>query len=61
MAPEALSLNTRPASCWSTTKRRLVMAEQKLIPDEFIPNVGTKTVTINGEDYLVANYAMYTF
>ena len=37
------------------------MAEQKLIPDEFIPNVGTKTVTISGEDYLVANDAMYTF
>ena len=37
------------------------MAEQKIIPDEFIPNVGTKTVTIDGADYLVANDAMYTF
>jgi uncharacterized OB-fold protein len=34
---------------------------KKIIPDEYIPNEGSKTVTIEGKDYLVANDAMYTF
>jgi len=33
----------------------------KIIPDEYIPYEGSKTVTIDGKDYLVANDAMYTF
>ena len=34
---------------------------KKIIPDEYIPNEGSKTVAIEGKDYLVANDAMYTF
>jgi uncharacterized OB-fold protein len=39
------------------------MAEkkQKLIPDEYIPEVASKVVTIEGGDYLVENDAMFTF
>jgi len=34
---------------------------EKVIPDEFIPHVGSEIVTIEGQDYLIANDAMYTF
>jgi len=39
------------------------MAEkkQKVIPDEYIPEVASRVVTIEGKDYLVENDAMYTF
>ncbi len=39
------------------------MAEkkQKVIPDEYIPEVASRVVTIEGSDYLVENDAMYTF
>ena len=37
------------------------MDKRKVIPSEYIPDVGSKTVTIEGKDYLVANDAMYTF
>lgn len=39
------------------------MAEKKkkLIPDEYIPEVASKVVTIEGGDYLVENDAMFTF
>jgi len=33
----------------------------KVIPPEFIPDVESRTVTIEGKDYLVTNDAMYTF
>ena len=33
----------------------------KLIADEYIPEVGSRTQTIDGQDYLIANDAMYTF
>lgn len=34
---------------------------KKVIPDEFIPDAETKTVTIDGKPYLVSNDAMHTF
>jgi uncharacterized OB-fold protein len=34
---------------------------KKIIPSEFIPNVGSHVETIDGKDYLIANDAMYTF
>ena len=39
------------------------MAEKKrkVIPDEYIPEVASRVVTIEGKDYLVENDAMYTF
>ena len=39
------------------------MAEkkQKVIPDEYIPEVASRVVTIEGKDYLVENDAMHTF
>ncbi len=39
------------------------MAERKrkVIPDEYIPEVASRVVTIEGGDYLVENDAMYTF
>ena len=37
------------------------MDKKKVIPAAYIPDVGSKTVTIAGKDYLVANDAMYTF
>jgi uncharacterized OB-fold protein len=37
------------------------MEKQKVIPFDYIPDVGSKTVSINGKHYLVANDAMYTF
>lgn len=37
------------------------MEKKKVIPLEYIPDVGSKTVTIEGKDYLVANDAMFTF
>jgi uncharacterized OB-fold protein len=36
-------------------------ANEKLIPDMYIPNVGSEVETIDGQHYLVANDAMYTF
>ncbi len=39
------------------------MAERKrkVVPDEYIPEVASRVVTIEGGDYLVENDAMYTF
>ncbi len=37
------------------------MSKKKVIPFEFIPDVGSRTVTIDNKDYLLANDAMYTF
>jgi uncharacterized OB-fold protein/putative sterol carrier protein len=37
------------------------MQKQKVIPAEYIPDVGSRTVTIEGKDYLLTNDAMYTF
>lgn len=37
------------------------MDKEKVIPLEYIPDVGSKTVTIDGKDYLIANDAMFTF
>ncbi|MFZ3057418.1 MAG: hypothetical protein WA098_11740 [Smithella sp.] len=34
---------------------------EKVIPDIYNPNVGSEVETINGQNYLVANDAMYTF
>ena len=36
-------------------------ASAKVIPSEAIPEPGSRTVTIDGKDYLVANDAMFTF
>jgi uncharacterized OB-fold protein len=36
-------------------------ASAKVIPSEIIPEPGSRTVTIDGKDYLVANDAMFTF
>jgi uncharacterized OB-fold protein len=36
-------------------------ASAKVIPTEAIPEQGSRTVTIDGKDYLVANDAMFTF
>jgi uncharacterized OB-fold protein len=35
--------------------------KQKIIPDEFIPEVSSKVVTIDDQDYLLQNDAMFTF
>ncbi len=35
--------------------------KEKLIPAEYIGDVGSQTVTIDGRKYLVCNDAMYTF
>jgi uncharacterized OB-fold protein len=35
--------------------------KKKVIPDEFIPDVGSEIATIDGQDYLITNDAMYTF
>jgi uncharacterized OB-fold protein len=35
--------------------------KQKIIPDEFIPEVSSKVVTIDNQDYLLQNDAMFTF
>lgn len=35
--------------------------KRKIIPAEFIPDVGSHTVTIDGMPYLISNDAMYTF
>jgi uncharacterized OB-fold protein/putative sterol carrier protein len=35
--------------------------KEKLIPAEYIPDVGSQTVVIEGKKYLVANDTMYTF
>jgi len=37
------------------------MTETKIIPSEYIPDVGSHTVTIDGRQYLISNDAMYTF
>jgi uncharacterized OB-fold protein len=43
--------------------RRSAMARkrEKLIPSKFIPDVGSTVETIEGQDYLIVNDAMYTF
>jgi len=35
--------------------------KQKIIPDEFIPEVSSKVVTIDNQDFLLQNEAMFTF
>ncbi|MEW5910161.1 MAG: hypothetical protein AB1659_10215 [Thermodesulfobacteriota bacterium] len=35
--------------------------KEKLIPDKYIPEVGSHIETIDGRNYLIANDAMYTF
>ena len=35
--------------------------KQKIIPDEFIPEVSSKVVTIDNQDFLLQNDAMFTF
>ena len=37
------------------------MQKQKVIDDKYIPEVGSHIETIEGNDYLIANDAMYTF
>ncbi|MDQ7784015.1 MAG: zinc ribbon domain-containing protein, partial [Desulfomonilaceae bacterium] len=34
---------------------------KKVIPEEYIPDVGSHVETIDGQRYLIANDAMYTF
>lgn len=34
---------------------------EKVIPDKYIPDVGSEVVTIDGQEYLITNDAMYTF
>ena len=36
-------------------------AEGKVIPDKYIPDVGSAVETVDGRNYLVTNDAMYTF
>jgi hypothetical protein len=33
----------------------------KVIPSKYIPDVASEVVTIEGENYLISNDAMYTF
>lgn len=35
--------------------------KEKLIPSKYIPNVGSSIETVEGQNYLIANDAMYTF
>jgi uncharacterized OB-fold protein len=35
--------------------------ENKIIPDKYIPPIGSRVETIDGERYLIANDTMYTF
>ena len=35
--------------------------KEKVIPSEYIPEVGSHVETIDGQDYLITNDAMYTF
>jgi uncharacterized OB-fold protein len=35
--------------------------KRKLIPDEFIPEVRTRVITLDNQDYLLQNDTMYTF
>ena len=35
--------------------------KEKVIPDKFIPEVGSHVETIDGQKYLIKNDAMYTF
>jgi len=37
------------------------MEKEKVIPPEYIPDVGSTKVTIEGKEYLVTNDAMFTF
>lgn len=37
------------------------MEKDKVIPLDFIPDVASKTITIDGKDYLITNDAMFTF
>jgi uncharacterized OB-fold protein len=37
------------------------MSKKKVIPFEYIPDVASRTITIDNRDYLLANDAMYTF
>jgi hypothetical protein len=35
--------------------------KEKVIPEKYIPDVGSHIETIDGKDYLITNDAMYTF
>ena len=64
MALEVPYANMVRLQSWSMIKnRRLIMAEkkEKVIPDEYIPEVGSRVVTLEGKDYLLQNDAMFTF
>jgi len=37
------------------------MAKKKVIPLEFIPDADSRTISIDGKDYLLVNESMYTF
>jgi len=39
----------------------IVEKKQKVIPDEYIPEVASRVVTIDDKDYLLENDAMFTF
>lgn len=39
----------------------MTKVNEKVIPYEFIPDVGSEVLTIDGKKYLVSNDAMYTF
>jgi uncharacterized OB-fold protein len=39
----------------------MTQKKQKVIPSEYIPEVGSHVETIDGKDYLITNDAMYTF
>lgn len=39
----------------------MAKVNEKVIPYEFIPDVGSEVLTIDGKKYLVSNDAMYTF
>ena len=39
----------------------MIEKKRKIIPDEFIPEIRSRVVTIDNQDYLLQNDAMYTF
>ena len=39
----------------------MITQQEKVIPEKYIPDVGSHIETIDGKDYLITNDAMYTF
>jgi len=39
----------------------MITQQDKIIPEKYIPDVGSKTETIDGKEYIITNDAMYTF